>query len=82
MNKIKPADLKLRDVVRLFDGAFGDGVVHKIADGVVSIFRPYAITADFEYTGGVIPYIGTETVTLFLDDSREVTLIERPTKAR
>lgn len=69
--KVKAGDLKLGDVVRLFDtGPFGDGVVRQIVhtdkgEFAVHVFRPYATTGDFSYTGGVIPYIGVEEVTLY-----------------
>lgn len=32
------------------------------ADGTVDLFRPYTHTADFSYTGGVICYVGIETI--------------------
>lgn len=71
-------DLRLRDVVR-FTGldAFGDGVVRQITDDTVTIFRPYATTADFSYTGGVIPYIGIEEVKLSVVDTRPILRIRR-----
>lgn len=31
-------------------------------DGTVNLFRPYTHTADFPYTGGVICYVGIETI--------------------
>lgn len=55
--------LRLADTAKLFDGPWGWGVVHQIKDGVVSIQRVYGCTANFVYSGGVIPYIGTETCT-------------------
>jgi hypothetical protein len=65
--KAKISELHLGDTVKLFDGPFGFGVVTKISGGVVKVFRPYATTADFSYTGGVIPYIGTEEVAYLME---------------
>ena len=53
-------------------------IVNKIADGLVHVYRPYATTADFSYTGGVIPYIGIEQFTLSQQyDTRKVTVVQR-----
>lgn len=64
--RVVARDLALGDVVRVFDGPFGDGVVMQTnpVKGA-TIFRPYATTSDVEYTGGVIPYIGTEVFTIY-----------------
>ena len=72
---MKAAELRLADRVRLFEGEFGDAVITKIEEDAVTAFRPYATTADFSYTGGVIPYIGTETVRLSLNS--DVHLLRR-----
>ncbi len=54
--------VKLADVVFLRShGTYSQATVTQIEDGQVSLFRPYVHTADFKYTGGVIPYIGIET---------------------
>lgn len=55
-------DLRLGDVVQLFDQDYGTAMVTKVTPSEVTMFRPYATTADFEYTGGVIPYMGFEIV--------------------
>lgn len=57
---IKGHDLRLADVVRLDNEAFADAVVQNITPDAIYFFRPYATTADFSYTGGVIPYVGIE----------------------
>jgi hypothetical protein len=75
--KVKISELKLRDVVSLGDWPFSTAVVQKVDDDAVTLFRPYVHTSDFSYTGGVITYIGTETVTLWRKDSREVVVLER-----
>lgn len=77
---LKPADMKLADDVQLFEGAYGVGVVNKIADGMVHIFRPYMATSDFSYgeqAVQVVPYIGHEIVPLWIIDSREYLVIQR-----
>ena len=60
---LKTSELQLADVVCQMDSRtnpFSTCVVTKVEDGKVTLFRPYAVTADFSYTGGVIPYTGTE----------------------
>ena len=57
---IKGLDLRLGDVVRLYDGAYADATVKNIQDGVVTLFRPYVSTPNFSYTGGVVCYVGIE----------------------
>jgi hypothetical protein len=78
MTKIKAKDLKLADVISTLPGdhPFSTAIVTQVKDGAVKLFRPYALTADFSYTGGVIPYIGTEEYTIFADD-KEVDLFSR-----
>jgi hypothetical protein len=73
------SELQLADTVRIGDDAFGFAVVTQIADGLVHFFRPYAHTADFSYTGGVMTYVGIETWTVALDSSTNYELINRKT---
>lgn len=71
------AELKLGDVVSTHpEDPFSTCVVRKIVDGMVHLYRPYAVTSDFSYTGGVIPYIGIEEFAIHAD-SREVKLYSR-----
>jgi hypothetical protein len=78
MNRmVKPAELQLRDVVKLSDIPFAYAVVRQIADGKIELFRPYATTSDFSHTGGVIPYIGIEQFAIPINDSRTIELVER-----
>ena len=58
--RVKSDDLRLADVVRLFDGPFGWAIVMKIDEGGVHFYRPYAVTEGFSYTGGVLAYVGIE----------------------
>ncbi len=62
MANVKVSTLELGDVVKLFDGAYSYGTVQQVTEHEVFIFRPYVHTADFSYTGGVMTYIGQETV--------------------
>jgi hypothetical protein len=57
---VKVADLQLGDVLELFEGPYGTATVKQIRDGQVTLFRPYAATADFSTTSGVICYTGIE----------------------
>ena len=61
--RLKASELKLGDVVRLFDYGYGIGTVKQIKDGQITFFRPYVSTGDFTCTSGVICYIGIEQFT-------------------
>lgn len=75
--KVGIGTLSLGDIVQLFDDGYGTATVVQITDDEVHLFRPYVHTADFSYTGGVIPYIGTETVKLWRKDSRDIKLLRK-----
>ncbi len=60
--KLKISELQLADIVEVFEGPFGTGIVRQIDKEFVTVFRPYGTTADFSYTGGVICYTGTEEI--------------------
>jgi hypothetical protein len=69
MEMIKARDLKLADVVCVMNDAWGTAIVIKIEADAITLFRPYGITANFSCTGGgVIPYIGTETYRIHVND--------------
>jgi len=74
MEELISSELKLGDVVELFDGPFGTATVKQIKDGSVTFFRPYVATANFSCTGGVICTIGIE------EFSRAVTDVDVPRK--
>ena len=77
--KIAIKDLRLADTVKLYEDCFGDGVVFKIDPdkSAVYIRRVYMTTADFSYTGGVIPYIGTEDCVYFFWEKKELEVYNR-----
>lgn len=54
----------LGDIVSLgWNDGYDNATVSKLnEDGTVNLFRPYTHTNDFSYTGGVICYVGVETV--------------------
>jgi hypothetical protein len=52
--------LSIADIVQVFDDAFGTAIVKQVTEKEISFFRPYAVNADFSYTGGVLCYTGTE----------------------
>lgn len=63
-------DLKLGDVVATVrTAAYRAATVVKIDGDAVHLERPYIHTADFEYTGGVISYVGIDRYTLPLTDA-------------
>ena len=79
MEKVKASDLGLGDVVRFSKDGYGDATVIKIeekdGDKWITVFRPYVHISDFSYTGGVIPYIGTERFSVY--GTAEVELLKR-----
>lgn len=82
---VKTNQLQLGDrIVRVFDSGDPDlegGVttVKNIADGNVSMFRPYTHTANFSGTGGVICYVGIEEYNVEVDRDIQWLLIQRVT---
>jgi len=66
------SELRLADVVEIFEGPFGTGIVRQITDDVVTIMRPYGVTGDFSYTGGVLYLVGNEECRYLLSDTRTV----------
>jgi hypothetical protein len=62
---VTAAELRLGDVVELFDGPFSTAIVRQIEDGKVTFFRPYGTHSDTVYSNGVIPYTGTENFHVF-----------------
>lgn len=84
--ELKYNQLQLRDVVGLFPQddptgqsmSFRTAVVIQITDKDVTFYRPYAVTEDFTYTGGVIPYVGIEVFTVPVNHTTgTVYLLER-----
>lgn len=68
-------ELKYGDVINLSE-RYGNATVVKIKDSVVTVFRPYVHTGDFEYTGGVLHYVGFEYVDLHFE-TQKVELVSR-----
>lgn len=61
METVKMTDLNLGDHVRLENMAdWNHAIVKQITDDSIHFFRPYGVTADFSYTGGVMCYTGVE----------------------
>jgi hypothetical protein len=74
---ITVGNLQLADTVNLGFGPWGNAVVTQIKNGTITLSRPYVHTADFSYTGGVIPYIGMETLTFNQSSTTKYELLER-----
>lgn len=53
-------DLKLADTVELFEGPFGTAVVTQITEDEVILHRPYGVTSEWSFTGGVPYSVGNE----------------------
>ncbi len=82
---IKTNELQLGDrLIQVSDSGeplFENGIttVKQIADGKVSMFRPYTHTASFSDTGGVICYVGIEEYNVEVDRDLQWLLIRRVT---
>jgi len=63
-------DLRLADMVELFEGPFGTAVVTQIDGDEVTLHRPYGVTGDFSYTGGVPYSVGNEVCKYLKCDTR------------
>jgi hypothetical protein len=68
--KVTAAELKVGDVVEMFDGPWSTAIVKQVADNKVHLFRPYGTTADFTCTGGVICYTGIENYSETIADGQ------------
>jgi hypothetical protein len=69
------SDLKVGDVVKWFDGAFGTAIVKQVTNEYVKLFRPYSTTSGFSYSNNqTICYTGFEEGT-YLRDSKEKFLV-------
>ncbi len=82
MKKVTTDSLRLGDVVAIsnFGKYTNASVIHINHDAQeVEIFRPYVHTANFEFTGGVIPYIGTERFKIPFNNAYEIWLVEKNT---
>ena len=78
MTQIPQKNLVLGDVVRLGDFPFADGIVQRVEEHVVTIFRPYAMCENFSCTSGVICYTGIEQVPLSRSEALITLLRKNP----
>jgi hypothetical protein len=76
---IKASELRLADIVDLGGGCYMHATVKQIADGYVTMFRPYTQAGDFVYTGGVLCTIGIEEIRVAVDSSRMFNVLHRQT---
>jgi hypothetical protein len=69
---VESKDLQLGDIITPHDSInpFDSCIVKQITDAGITLFRPYAVTERFTYTGGVICYTGTEQYTIYKDDRK------------
>ena len=74
---LKAHELKLADIVELFDDGYGTATVVQITESEIHFFRPYVHTADFSYTGGVIHTIGFEYCKYSLNSNRVFKVFQR-----
>lgn len=75
---IRTCDLALGDVIEVIENSpWGSGIVEKIDDDTVRIFRPYGGSLDFSTTGGVITYTGHEDVVYPRNNDRAFRVYER-----
>lgn len=72
---MQASKLGLGDIVQAFDGPFGTAVVKQVGEEGAALFRPYAVTGDFAFTGGVIALVGIEQWTV--PPNQTVTRLEK-----
>jgi hypothetical protein len=70
-------ELRLADIVQLFEGPWGYAIVRQITNKSVKLIRYYGTTFDFSYTGGVICLQGHEDVEYFLTDKTKLKVWSR-----
>ncbi len=68
-DKLALGDTVMQQVDGSLPQPFSTCIVVKVTEDSVTLFRPYGVTADFSYTGGVIPYTGVEQYTVERDRS-------------
>jgi len=78
VNEMLPvAELQIGDTFQFELEAWSTAIVTQISEHEVEYFRPYGTTADFSYTGGVIPYVGIDTGKLSKTSKHPVKVIYR-----
>lgn len=70
-------DLQLGDLIRVSPGPFGTAIVKQVTKEIVTFFRPYGVSEEFSYTGGVICYVGMESIEVRTDSSHKFYVYER-----
>lgn len=73
-------DMLLGDTVEMVEERprpWSSCIVKQVTDEEVTLFRPYGVTADFSYTGGVICYVGVEEYKVMRDSSIPYRLLAR-----
>ena len=70
-------ELRIGDVVKVFDGPWDTSIVKNVTEKEVTFFRPYGTTADFTCTGGVICYTGIEEYSIPLPSDKNVFVYQR-----
>ena len=77
VTRAKVTELRLADIVELFEGPYGTGTVRQITAEQVTIARPYGVTGDFSYTGGVPFSVGVEECKYLLSSSATFKVYQR-----
>ncbi len=82
METINANELQLADTIDMNPGmnsAYMTATVKQVTTHEVHLIRPYMMTQNFSYTGGVICSIGWEDITILVDSCRKFSLLERKT---
>jgi hypothetical protein len=77
ITRAKVTELQLADTVELFEGPFGTGTVRQITEDQVIIARPYGVSGDFSYTGGVLFSVGVEECRYLLSSNAVFKVYQR-----
>lgn len=70
--RITHREVQVGDIVRCFDGAFGDAKVTRVSDEHVTLFRPWMAAGDGGY-----PQIGVEVFEVYRDSDKTFELMRR-----
>jgi hypothetical protein len=79
--EFKVDELRAGDIVQLFEGPWGTGIVKTKDDDSVTFFRPYGTASEFTFTGGVICFTGTEVFSRPLPSTQTIYVYQRTNPA-
>lgn len=82
--QISISEMNLGDVIRVFDGAWGDAMVKQANAAQITLTRPYMTHADFTFgeDNRVIPYHGFEEMVFLRTSTNRYDRVQRGANIR